>query len=132
MGHTPLGGAPKTELQTDLAATGDRESRGPEKSRGRSLSQVGPSRILFQARLASCAVVSAADVRIGARFVLGRARTPHAAVRGAAQTIDHCLPDLPDGARIGLGAAPSQGARSVRARPSRMGCAWPNLACTRT
>ena len=49
-----------------------------------------------------------------------------------AQTIDQCLPDLPDGARIGLDTAPSQGARSGKARPSRMGCAWPNLACTRT
>jgi hypothetical protein len=33
--------------------------------------------------------------------------------------------------RFGLGAAPRQGVRSVRVRPSRTGCAWLNSACTR-
>jgi hypothetical protein len=31
-----------------------------------------------------------------------------------------------------VGAAPREGARSVRVRASRTGCAWPNSACTRT
>jgi hypothetical protein len=34
--------------------------------------------------------------------------------------------------RVGFGMAPMQGARSVRDRPSQMGCAWPNSASIRT
>jgi len=52
----------------------------------------GPSRILFSGT-PSWEVVSADDLRIGARFVLGGARTLHAALRDTAQTIDRvCTP----------------------------------------
>jgi len=97
------------ELPTDIAATGDREGRWPGKVAG-DPSARGPPRILFSGT-PSWEVVSADDLRIGARFVLGGARTLHAALRDAAQTIDRVhstFMTCPAG-RIDLGATPSQG-----------------------
>ena len=108
-GHTRATGAPKLSYRrTSLQlATGKAAGRG--KSRA-ILQPGGPPRILFSGT-PSWEVVSADDLRIGARFVLGGARTLHAALRDAAQTIDRVhstFMTCPAG-RIDLGATPSQG-----------------------
>src|SRR3984893_12386316 len=129
MGHTRARGAQKLSYRQWRPG----KPRSGEKSRAIVQPGAPLARILFSG-MPSWEVVSAADLRIAARFVLGRAGTLDAALRDAAQTIDRVhftFMTCPMG-RIGLGAAPRQGARSVRVRPSRTGCAWLNLACPRT
>ena len=117
-GHTRATGAPKLSYRqtSPQLATGKAASRGKSGAIARP---GGPSLILFSGT-PNWEVASAADLRLGARFVLGRARTLRAALRDAVQTIDrvhsnfHDLPERTHWPRCGsepgrpIGQGPTQ------------------------